>query len=170
VTHPARDIEFTYGAFGKPALVGGGGQFNLSHSGELVVIAVSALSPVGVDVEQVDRSVDFDGVVGSLGSAGERVAFAALPTEDRRLAFFRWWTRKEAVMKALGTGLSLAPESFEVSITTDDARVKSAEFPQSVSLSNLSLADGYIGSLAVCGELRSVQLREFGGFGLGGSG
>lgn len=164
VARRANEIAFTYGQYGKPEIAGGGPQFNLSHSGELVVIALSATTPLGVDAEQVDRSIDSDALIGSFASANERAAFAALPQEDRKPAFFHWWTRKEAVMKALGAGHSQPMESFDVSIAPNDARlavVRSAEFSQHISLTNIPLPPGYIGSLALYGNPQSIETHVF---------
>lgn len=164
VARRANEIAFIYDQYGKPAIAGGEPQFNLSHSGELAVIAISAHLPLGVDVEQLSRSIDSDALIGSFASANERAAFAALPQQGRELAFFYWWTRKEAVLKALGTGHSQPMESFDVSISLDDVRltaVGSEEFPQHISLSNIPLPPGYIGSLAICGEAHAIETHQF---------
>lgn len=164
VARRANEIAFIYGQYGKPAIAGGEPQFNLSHSGDLAVIAISAHLPLGVDIEQLSRSIDSDALIGSFASSNERAAFASLPQQGRELAFFHWWTRKEAVLKALGTGHSQPMESFDVSIAPDDTRlaaVGSEEFPQHISLSNIPLPAGYVGSLAICGEAHAIETYEF---------
>jgi 4'-phosphopantetheinyl transferase len=159
----ANEITFSYGPYGKPEVECEGPQFNLSHSGDLAVIVVSAQAPLGVDVERVNRTMDSKALLSSFASARERDAFAALSQEDCTTAFFYWWTRKEAVQKALGIGHSLPMGSFDVSILPDDVsvtEVRSAEFCQCITLQNIPLAAGYIGSLAVCGSAHSIETRH----------
>ncbi|MFO1432607.1 MAG: 4'-phosphopantetheinyl transferase superfamily protein [Candidatus Competibacteraceae bacterium] len=114
---PARTLQFSYGPYGKPDLSiaeGGNLHFNLTHSGDLAVIAITGLGAVGVDVE-VCRSVsDFRGLAARFLAAEEQVLLE-LPDEAAALkAFFLCWTRKEAVLKALGTGLATDPEQVVV--------------------------------------------------------
>jgi 4'-phosphopantetheinyl transferase len=114
---PAAQLRFDYGAQGKPSLVGAPGaalHFNLSHTGDLAALAVSAESDLGVDIETI-RPVTED-VAGRFFSAAERAALAALPADERERGFFRCWTRKEAMIKALGGGLSIALDSFDVTL------------------------------------------------------
>jgi 4'-phosphopantetheinyl transferase len=85
---------------GKPSLPGGPG-FSLSHAGELVGVAVRPDGPVGLDVEQVRDVADLDALAGHVRSAAERARVDLDPA-----GFFRVWTRKEALVKATGDGLS----------------------------------------------------------------
>lgn len=91
---------------GKPVLRGrfAGLAFNLSHSGDLVVVAL-ADRKVGVDVERHDAYLAVDPIVRRFFPAPEAALLLALPPDDRRRLFFRSWCRKEAVLKALGRGL-----------------------------------------------------------------
>ena len=164
-SHKPNEIVLRYGPYGKPALACGEPQFNLSHSGDLAVIAVCADAPLGVDIEQLNRPMDSMELIRSFASANEQAAFAALSQEHHARAFLRWWTRKEAVLKALGTGHALPMDSFDVSILPDNAggaEVRSAAFRQSLSLQNIPLAAGYIGSLAACGAVHSIETRHAG--------
>lgn len=92
---------------GKPHLPGSELDFSISHSGALAAIAVARGRRVGVDVERVRRRTDVLGIAGSAFSPAERLEIEALPSdEERRAAFFRCWTRKEAYLKARGVGLA----------------------------------------------------------------
>ena len=119
---PSR-IVLTYEATGKPVLAGAaGGQpvhFNLSHSGELVVIAVSGGGRVGVDVEQRKCLPEVELLVQRFFSPGEHTAFAALPVEERLPSFFRAWVRKEAALKATGSGITVL-DDCDVTFRRDD--------------------------------------------------
>jgi 4'-phosphopantetheinyl transferase len=88
-------IQLAYGRYGKPALAGrfasSGWHFNLSRREELALYAFSRAGEVGVDVEALHPLP----------------AYLKPAADQRPLAFFRWWTRKEALAKGLGVGLSV---------------------------------------------------------------
>jgi 4'-phosphopantetheinyl transferase len=88
-------------AHGKPVLPGGPG-FSLSHAGDLVGVAVRPDGPVGLDVEQVRAVADLAALAEHVHSPAERARDVGLEVE----AFFRIWTRKEALVKSTGDGLS----------------------------------------------------------------
>ncbi|GAA4840176.1 4'-phosphopantetheinyl transferase family protein [Kitasatospora terrestris] len=95
------------GPHGRPVLRGNGVHFSLSHSGDLVMVAL-ATSPVGVDVEQVpSRQATHD--VQAMLHPAEAAELMAMLDEDRPAAVARAWVRKEAYLKGLGTGLSRSP-------------------------------------------------------------
>jgi 4'-phosphopantetheinyl transferase len=102
---------------GKPELAGSGQrlQFSLSHSGEQAVVAVCRAVPLGVDVEQVRPGRDRLSLIPSVLSEAEQQAIEALPRDRRELAFLRYWTRKEAVLKATGHGLAIPLKSLTLS-------------------------------------------------------
>jgi 4'-phosphopantetheinyl transferase len=106
----APGATFTAGTHGRLA-VGGDVQFNLSHAEGVVVCAV-AEGDIGVDVEKVDPARTEPGVWQQYFAAPEVAALAALPENDRCERFFRYWTLKEAYIKARGLGLSLPLQQF----------------------------------------------------------
>jgi 4'-phosphopantetheinyl transferase len=111
-------VRYQYGPHGKPRL--GPGlpplEFNLSHSRGLGVLAAARDRSVGVDVEFVHDLPDATSLADEHFSEVERAALRALPRVEQRDAFFRCWTRKEAVIKATGEGLSRALGSFDVDL------------------------------------------------------
>jgi 4'-phosphopantetheinyl transferase len=127
------DIVFAAGPHGKPhvgrpALPGL--RFNLSHSGGLAALGVVAGIEIGVDIEAV-RAVE-PGVAERFFASGERRRLAGLAGEAWTRAFHRCWTRKEAVVKAMGDGLSAPLDAFEVGVAEDDpVAVLSARAPVS---------------------------------------
>lgn len=148
---------------GKPAVPGSGLEVSLSHAGERVALAVTRSGPVGVDVEQVSREVDIDGLAGQVLAPAERSVLAGLPDEARRPAFFTYWTRKEAVLKATGDGLNTAMTSVEVSRPDQPAALLA--YPGNGvtggQMADLAAGDGYAACLAVLGELRlPVDVRD----------
>jgi 4'-phosphopantetheinyl transferase len=103
------------GPHGKPELGGSPLRFNASHSRDLALVAVAAGREVGVDVEWI-RPVAADSLARALFAPGEAEALAALPAEEREEAFVACWTRKEALVKAAGRGLSVPLDRFEVPV------------------------------------------------------
>ncbi|WP_163850310.1 4'-phosphopantetheinyl transferase family protein [Pseudooceanicola aestuarii] len=106
-------LRFDIGPSGKPALPGGP-FFNLSHSGDLACLAIHRDLELGLDIEQ-HRPVE-RGVAERAFSATERAALDALPAAQWMAGFFNGWTRKEAVVKATGAGLSMRLEAFDVTL------------------------------------------------------
>ena len=113
-------LRFCYGAHGKPTLAqesgGDGLRFNLSHSHELALIVVTRCREVGIDLEFIRDDFSALELAARFFSGREAATLRALPEAVRFRAFFNCWTRKEAYIKARGTGLSLPLKSFEVSL------------------------------------------------------
>ena len=106
-------LQFSYEPRGKPFLVSSSDrqapnlQFNLSHSHELALYAIGLDRRVGVDLEYLSRTLsEVEPLAQRFFAPTEYNALIALPIEQRRSAFLRLWTCKEAVLKAIGTGLS----------------------------------------------------------------
>lgn len=118
-----RTLEFATGPHGKPELAGAGSgsrvAFNLSHSDGWVLLAFARDRWIGIDVERI-RAISDGQIARRFFAPGETVALEASPPEERPSAFFACWTRKEAVAKALGRGLSLPLDDFEVSVRPDE--------------------------------------------------
>jgi len=108
----ATGLRFVVGSQGKPALDDAALEFNVSHSGPLVVLAFAAGSPVGVDVEQEKSERDRLGIAQRFFAPSE--AEKVRRAEDVARAFYRTWTAKESVIKAVGGGLSIDLASFLV--------------------------------------------------------
>ena len=121
----ANEIEFSQAEFGKPSLIEiqnkDNIQFNLSHSGNMAILAVCKHHSVGIDIEFAERKVDWRGISKRFFTMNEQEQLDKLSEEEQRQAFFQVWTRKEAHMKVTGQGLSLAPTQFEVSVPPQSA-------------------------------------------------
>lgn len=114
-------IRFGKHDHGKPYLLNSDLEFNLSHSGEQLVVAVSTKGPVGVDVELTQKNHEFDDIVYRFFAEQEQREYQLYKTEEsRRQAFYRAWTRKEAYLKATGLGLSYPLNQFAVSLAPDE--------------------------------------------------
>ena len=115
---PPASIQFSYGPQGKPALAAGsepGLEFNLTHSANLALVAVTRGASIGVDLEHLTLVPDADALVARFFCPREQVAFKRLSASQRTLAFFNLWTRKEAWLKATGEGIGHLLGQVEVS-------------------------------------------------------
>jgi len=115
-----RDVPLAQTARGKPVLAEGaagrGPAFNLSHAGGWAALVAGAHGlALGIDIEP-HRPIS-PGLPDRVFSPDERADLAALPPGDRQAGFFNGWTRKEALLKALGAGLSRPLDSFDVTLT-----------------------------------------------------
>jgi 4'-phosphopantetheinyl transferase len=112
-------IRFRYDEFGKPWLGGPDGDrlgFNLTHSHGMALVAVARGRRVGIDIEYVDEHRPYLDIAECCFSPLEANGLRQLPPDLRPAAFFNCWTRKEAYIKALGTGLSYPLREFTVPI------------------------------------------------------
>lgn len=155
---PAAALRFGQGSHGKPALAGeeaeAGLHFNLSHSAGQALYAV-AHREVGVDLEHIDRTTSFAAILDRVCTPRELALFRAQPPEREREAFFSCWTRKEAIAKALGGGLSSGLQNLEVCFgdgaqPDGRARLNDAE-GREWSVLTLPLGPGWSGALAAAG-------------------
>jgi 4'-phosphopantetheinyl transferase len=111
---PPATLRWATGPYGKPYLADASLELNLSHAGDWGMIAVGHRHPVGVDIEAISPGRAGPEMIRAVTSSVERAAFARLPAREHAIAFFRLWVRKEAVIKALGTGLSRALDTIDV--------------------------------------------------------
>ena len=141
------------GPHGKPVLAEDRGvDFSIAHAGDRVVVATSRGAAVGVDVERIRALEGLDApAAGVLGDA-ERAILRALPEQQRDGAFMRYWTRKEAVLKATGDGLVLPMAALR--ITAPDQPPAVIRWPEdgpgrAVQMLDLDAGRGYRACLAV---------------------
>ena len=166
-------IQFSYTKSGKPVLVEKTGGpnlcFNLSHSGDLVLIAFSHDRQIGIDLEKIRPVPDVMQLVSQFFSTEENAEFTTMPHDQKLIAFFSGWTRKEAYLKARGDGLFFPLSQFSVSLATEKNTCLLESHDEPGELSRWSLVSltpvpvpGYIGALAVEGydwKLVQWQMR-----------
>jgi 4'-phosphopantetheinyl transferase len=154
---PPASLAFEVGPLGKPALADHPAlHFNLSHSRDLAVLAVTTHGPVGVDVEAALPIPDSVAVAEANFSPAERAALRRLPEAERVAGFHRLWTRKEAYLKAIGTGLSHALDRFTVTSDAAAARVVEIDGDAAAgarwAVAPLVLPSPFVGAVAIRAE------------------
>jgi len=171
-------VRFTYTTYGKPLLADDAGasalRFNLTHSHGLALLAVTRGREVGIDVERIRDNLEGEKLAERFFSPREVAALRSLPLELRREAFFHCWTRKEAYIKAVGKGLSLALDQFDVTLHPGEpaALVATHHDPHDVGrwlMRSLAPAEGYVGALLVeghswrlwCGHWTADEAKSF---------
>ncbi len=159
-TDPAA-IGFRQGPRGKPYVAAAGPFFNLSHSGKLALVGVSA-TELGLDVEKVRHLESLTEIARKHFSTAEFAALDALHGDERELAFYRCWTRKEAYIKALGEGLSMPLDTFDVSLCEAPKFLRcrdGEEDPANWSLLDVSPGPEFVGAIAI--RARDVAVTRF---------
>jgi 4'-phosphopantetheinyl transferase len=169
IDQDAGAIQFKYGAYGKPSLATRSVvpplYFNVSHSEDLALVAVSRSYEVGVDVERIQNDFPIDEVTPMVFGPAEVQLLHSLAPIPRRQRFYTFWTRKEAYIKALGWGLSFDPARVDVS---SGGEVAAADFHVLVDgvadtdgyLVDLTVATGFASTLAAIGGPAQIILRH----------
>jgi 4'-phosphopantetheinyl transferase len=159
-------VRFSSNPWGKPALEGLSHiaklQFNLSHSGDIVLHAFTLGRQIGVDHERLRPDFATQEIAQRFFSSAEAGRLRSLPPEIQTRAFFNCWTRKEAYIKGRGKGLSFGLDKFDVSFAPDEpaALLGDRNDPQAVhrwSLQEADLGADYVGAAAV--EGKNLQFR-----------
>jgi 4'-phosphopantetheinyl transferase len=169
-TEPAH-VNFGEGPHGKPYLSGAfaesGLNFNLAHSENLGLFAVTRAGSIGVDIERIRPLTDSEQIADCFFSARESAEFHGLAVGQKLDAFFNLWTRKEAWLKATGEGIGQALKDVEVSFLPGEA----AQFlslpasPQSQAawiLQSLEPAPGFAAAIALRALVTPIYCCCFG--------
>lgn len=151
---PAEELQFASGPYGKPRLASihstRNTDFNLSHSHEVALIAVTEAREIGIDVEWIRKDFAFREVAERFFTEREVAALHSLPDNFQREAFYKCWTSKEAFLKAKGTGLSGQLDEVEILFVPEEGVRVNGTIPN-WTLEELHPCDGYAGALAVQG-------------------
>ncbi len=165
---PAGRLRFEYTPLGRPKLLPAdnpdGLEFSVSHSGGVVLLAFARGVAVGVDVERIRPRVDCDAIAERFFAPAERQSLASMAGPERRTAFFTCWTRKEAVLKAVGLGISRGLGCVAVTCEPGvQPRIVASNLgeitAEAWSLRDLDAGPGCVAALAV--KAPGLQLRRF---------
>jgi 4'-phosphopantetheinyl transferase len=115
---PPHSLQFHYNTNGKPILANAPGedslQFNLSHSDNMVLYAITRNRNIGIDLERIREDIEIMQIASRFFSSSEIASIEQTPESNRNELFFQYWTRKEALIKATGEGLSFPIETLDV--------------------------------------------------------
>jgi len=146
---------------GKPYSINEPGLFfNMSHSGEIAVIAFSRDSEVGIDIEKIRTLPDLDEMIAKNFTANETKFINSRPDEKIN-RFFRFWTVKESYLKAIGEGMRLTPDSVEFSFEHDHFQqlsVKGIFEMEDWNFKEFTLGENYTGTVTY--GLASVIIKQ----------
>lgn len=159
---PANAIRFRYGEHDKPELDDQSLCFNLSHSFDWATVAIAREGRVGVDVERVERRRPFMEIAQRFFNPDEQRDLEGLQADQRADAFYRAWTRKEAYLKAWGTGLTFASSRFCIDFCGGGpGHVRHTEMPgddpHAWRFVDIRVAEGYPAALCWDREPRAVR-------------
>jgi len=151
---PAAALQFAYGPVQKPTLAYPSEPlcFNLSHSQDLALYAMAWNCEVGIDIEKLRTDCDYEAIAGRFFSTQEQQELAQLSPDLRLQGFFNGWTRKEAILKAIGKGLTLPLDQIEVPLIGDACLRRIDWQPAELTrwqLYNLQVEAGYAAAVAV---------------------
>ena len=177
---PPAEIQFSYGINGKPQLATSNAliqpfHFNLAHSGSLALYAFTRVGEIGVDLESIRPDFTGDDIARRFFSPREVASLNELSPELRHAAFFNCWTRKEAFIKAIGIGLSLSLDQFDVTLgPSEPAELLRTRWDESEasrwSLKAIDVGSDYVAAVAVatqgwhltCADVEKEGLLVFG--------
>ena len=162
------DIIISTNKFGKPALDHkkySNIKFNLSHSGEIIIYAVSLSNEVGIDIEILDSTINHLEIAKNYFSSKETLFLENSNNQfEMTERFFRVWTRKEALLKAVGTGL--LPELKQIDVLQDVIKLdlfstESLGNQNSIfSVIDLSINTNYRSAIAYLGEEKIINIDQ----------
>jgi 4'-phosphopantetheinyl transferase len=162
---PAADVVLAYSPRGKPLLgepAADSLRFNLAHTSDLALIAVTCGCDIGVDVERLRAVSRLESIARRYFHPVEVSAILEAPVESRNKAFLRCWTAKEAVIKAIGTGLTDSLNAFRVPVADtrgawiDLSAIRGCDATR-CWLEHLTPGEGAVGAVAFVGEQRRVN-------------
>ncbi len=152
------NIRFCCGPYGKPELMAACGieslRFNVSHSRGMVLYAVALDRKIGIDLEYIHPDIEVDDIAEQFFSPGGRTFLKTLPRDDRKKIFFMSWTRREAWLKARGTGLAGDPGVMR---KMDEGVGEAALW----SLKDLDMGEKYSAALVVEGRNPHVSFWQW---------
>ncbi len=153
---PPRTIRFTHGEYGKPKIVPDCGlAFNLAHSGMHVACALAADREVGVDIESERDDIDIMAPARQYFCRNEIRQLEGTSLERKGALFYKYWTLKEAYLKAEGSGLNISLTAIDASGISDDTSAGPyaplEDIPRGILVQRLKAPPGYAAAVAAKG-------------------
>ena len=139
-------INFSKNTYGKPFISDSTMEFNLSHTKQKLVIAISNYE-IGIDIEYLSESFDLNDFLDTALSNNEKEYIKALPETQQKRQFYSFWTKKEAFLKSIGTGLTNDLQMLELPIHKYDY-VSNIYFKEHIITPLNNFSRGYVGHVA----------------------
>lgn len=162
----AGQVAFSYNRYGKPFCEKQSGslQFNISHSKEMALVAVTSGANVGIDIEFINHDIDVMKLAQKAFSQLDASILENLPVDLRNNAFFKGWTRKEAYTKAVGKGFFDDSNIQEVSMLSGHSTISfdvvDGNNIRKWTVTSLCSGGKYSAALAIEGSIREVRYRQ----------
>lgn len=157
------DIDFTYNQYGKPSIKSEHNpaniKFNVTHSNTLVLYAITQNREVGIDLEYVREVSNSERIVKRYFSEEDGKFYHSQSEGNKKLAFFKLWTRKEAYSKARGMGIGLPGKKFDLSLTPKFQNNSTENTNPEWSLVDIEINSDYMASLAA--EGKDLEIYHF---------
>lgn len=158
-----RKIKIEYSDYGKPHFQNEKAiNFNISHSKQMAVFAFSKYCNIGIDIEFINKKIEFDEIAKRFFSKNEVKTLNSLSDKDKVIGFYNCWTRKEAFIKAVGEGLSFPLDKFEVSLEPEKpAKIIKINCPQQDvskwSIYAIKPEHNFVGSCVLEGSIERIK-------------
>ena len=162
-------VQFAYNSYGKPSICNPDYTeeicFNVTHSQDMAMFAVSREYKIGIDVEYTRDTVEYLKLAQIFFSGKEYLALSCLSGTALKRRFYRYWTCKEAFVKAIGTGLSFSLADFTVNQEDEEtpylAWVDNRSFSGKCKMSIIPLDDDYCASLACLADPEQILFYRY---------
>jgi len=160
------NISFQSNKYGKPYLDSpkkNNFKFNVSHSREYTALAFNWINEIGIDIEYINKELKIEEIVNNYFSSYEIQQLFRLEQKKRRHAFFRIWTRKEAFIKAIGRGLSIPLDSFDVSVGEECPKILNQAGVKNLAnykMHKINVKPNYCSTLVSVGNHKSLVVRQ----------
>ncbi|MBA3829832.1 MAG: 4'-phosphopantetheinyl transferase superfamily protein [Taibaiella sp.] len=151
------EVEFLQGADKKPHMKGSDFHYNVSHSGDWILIAISGRK-VGIDIEYINPEFAYNDILDQCFSSQD--AGRILTDRDSRVLFYNWWTRKEALLKSSGKGLD---DDLPAIPCADGQHLVSSSMilsEEDVLVGSFRVAEGYVGSIACIQPVNQIAFWD----------
>lgn len=162
------DVKISLNKFGKPTLLSENFEsikFNLSHSGDFIVYAFNISDEVGIDIEMMNNYIDHTQIAENYFSSDEIIYLNSSKDQlEITERFFRIWTRKEALLKAIGTGL--LPDLRKIDVLRNEIKLDLSpdELPEyqtrNFNVLDFSIHNNYKSSIACAGEKKRIMIEQ----------
>jgi 4'-phosphopantetheinyl transferase len=157
---PAQDLQFSYNVYGKPEIINHENlHFNLSNTKTFLLIGLGQQQSIGVDIECVREELDMLSLAQRFFTSQEQQKLLELPQAEKQAMFYSIWTRKEAVLKALGKGLSYPLDQLDV--LSGDSCCLTTENNQTFFIRSMPIASNHYAAFACSADLEKNRVDYF---------